>query len=62
MVAVPINHNSINPMAGDPKKIINELIYRYKNFFGDIAVKVSKNAAYNLTMKLPPEEVPDSLR
>ena len=58
-----INEESVVvSMVGDPKKTIDELIYRYKNFFGDIAVKVSKNAAYHLIMKLPPEEVPDSLR
>ena len=44
------------------RKIIDQLIYVYKNLFGDLAVKVSKNAVYHLIMKLPPEEVPESLR
>lgn len=49
-------------ITDNPKQAIDQLLQRYKNFFGDLAVQVSKNAVYSLTIKLPPEEVPESLR
>ncbi len=49
-------------ITSDPKKAINQLVHNYQKLFGDLAVKVSKNATYNLIIKLSPEEVPESLR
>ena len=49
-------------ITNNPKKTIDQLLQRYKNLFGDLAVQISKNAVYDLTIKLPPEEVPESLR
>lgn len=47
---------------GDPKKAIDQLVYSYKNLFGDIAVDVSKSAVRYLTAELPSDQVPDSLK
>lgn len=49
-------------IEGDLKKVVNELMERYKNIFGHLSVQISKEAVYSLTIKLPPEEVPESLR
>ena len=47
---------------GDGLKVIDELISQYQDFFGHAAVEVCKEAASQLIMKLPPTQVPVSLR
>lgn len=49
-------------IEGDFTKVINDLVGIYRYIFGDLSVQISKNAVYSLTIKLPPEEVPESLR
>src|SRR3989344_3596815 len=44
------------------KKIADQLVERYKNLFGDIAVEVSKSAVRYLVAELSSDQVPDSLR
>lgn len=47
---------------GNPKQTIDQLVYNFKNLFGDIAVDVSKSAVRYLTAELPSDQVPDSLK
>ncbi|MEK7564599.1 MAG: hypothetical protein AAB510_03500 [Patescibacteria group bacterium] len=49
-------------ITGDPKEVIDELVYSYQNLFGDIAIEVSKNAVYYLIAELPKDQVPVSLK
>lgn len=49
-------------IIGDPKKVIDQLLQRYKNLFGYVAIRVSRNAVYNLTTKLSMDLVPDNLK
>ena len=57
-----MRRHSMCPSPGDPKKAIDQLVYNYKNLFGDLAVEVSKNAVYYLVAELPKDQVPDSLK
>lgn len=49
-------------IEGDAPKVITELVERYKNFFGNVAVDVCKEAVGNLKFSLPPEQLPAVLR
>lgn len=48
--------------AQGSRKVIDDLVSRYKHIFGDLAVQVSKDAAKHLLAELPQNEVPDSLK
>ncbi len=54
--------NFVIDIKGDAKKAIDQLVFAFKNLFGDMAVEVSKNAVRYLTAELPADEVPDSLK
>jgi hypothetical protein len=49
-------------VTGDGVAIVELLINRYRNFFGDAAVEVCKEAAARFMIRLPAEKVPISLR
>jgi hypothetical protein len=49
-------------VSGDPSAAIDELVERYKELFGQIAVETCKEAVSNLISQLPAEEQPKSLR
>jgi hypothetical protein len=49
-------------VTGDGTAIVEQLINRYRNFFGDAAVEVCKEAAARFMARLPAEKVPISLR
>lgn len=44
------------------RKVIDDLVSRYKHIFGDLAVRVSKDAARHLIAELSKDEIPDSLK
>lgn len=44
------------------RKVIDDLVSRYKHIFGDLAIQVSKEAARHLLAELSKDEVPDSLK
>ncbi len=44
------------------RKIIDELVGKYKSLFGNLAVQVSKDAVRHLLAELPSDQVPDSLK
>lgn len=49
-------------VVGDAKKVINELVGKYKSLFGVLAVEVSKDAAKHFLAELSKEQTPESLR
>lgn len=49
-------------ITGDPTAVINELIAKYREFFGHAAVEVCREAVAHLVIKLPQTAVPSSLR
>lgn len=49
-------------VSGNPTAAIDELVERYKELFGQIAVETCKEAVSNLLSQLPADEQPKSLR
>lgn len=49
-------------IKGDGKKIIESLVERYKDLFGQISVEVCKEASSKLISQLADTEQPESLR
>ena|SRR5581483_4994232 len=49
-------------VSGDPTAAVDELVERYKELFGQIAVETCKEAVSNLVSQLPADEQPKSLR
>ncbi len=49
-------------IVGDPRQVIDKFVYAYRDLYGDVAIQVSKDAVFDLIIKLPPEEVPESLK
>lgn len=49
-------------IQGNGSMIINELIEKYRDFFGHAAVEVCKEAASRLLVNLPAEQTPTLLR
>ena len=47
---------------GDERTTIDELVERYKELFGQIAVETCKEAASKLLVQLPADQQPKSLR
>lgn len=48
-------------VTGNPQQAIDELVEKYKELFGQIAVQVSKDAAASVLAQLPPDQQPKSL-
>lgn len=55
---ISVEGNSIQ----NSRKVIDDLVSRYKHIFGDLAVQVSKDATRHLLAELPSDQVPDSLK
>jgi hypothetical protein len=49
-------------IAGDGAAIVEELINHYRDFFGNAAVEVCKEAAARFLSRLPENSMPHSLR
>ena len=49
-------------ITGDGTKVIDALVAKYKDLFGQISVEVSKDAAANLLSQLSPEKTPKVLQ
>ena len=49
-------------ISGNEVKVIEELINRYKELFGQISVEVSKQAASSLMKQLPANALPEMLK
>lgn len=49
-------------LIGDGKEILNNLVNRYSEFFGQASIEVCKDAVRDITANMKPEEIPDSLK
>jgi len=49
-------------VSGNPPAVIDKLIDQFKELFGQIAVRVSKEAAGSMLAKLPADQIPSSLK
>jgi len=48
--------------SGKETEIIEELIEKYRDFFGQVSVEVCRHAVRKLVSKLPPEQQPKLLK
>ena len=49
-------------VTGDEPAVIDRLIDKYKELFGQLSVEVSKEAAASITSHMKPNELPQSLK
>ena len=49
-------------ISGNPQKAIDDLVARFKELFGQMAVETCKQAVSNLVTQLPNEQIPGSLK
>lgn len=49
-------------ISGNPQHAIDELVEQYKELFGQIAVQASREAVASILAKLPPDQMPQSLK
>jgi hypothetical protein len=49
-------------ITGDATDVVEKLVEQYRNFFGQAAVEVCKEATQDLVSQLPPQQVPQLLR
>jgi hypothetical protein len=63
VVGLSVDPTSLHcTVEGDGSKVINDLIENYREFFGNAAVEVCKEAVSGLVNKLPDNEKPYLLR
>ena len=48
--------------GGGEKAVIDSLVNKYANLFGEAARRVSKNAVADILQKMSADEIPESLR
>lgn len=49
-------------LSGDEAKVIDALVAKYKELFGQISVEVCREAAATVSSQLPADELPASLK
>ncbi|MBI4137619.1 hypothetical protein HY469_06165 [Candidatus Roizmanbacteria bacterium] len=49
-------------IAGNPKKILSELVDKYADFFGQASIEVCKDAVREMTPPVPSSDLPDILK
>jgi hypothetical protein len=49
-------------IEGDPKEILGRLVAQYSRLFGRVSEEVCKEAAADLIVELPADQVPSSLK
>jgi hypothetical protein len=58
-----INPSTYNcTIAGEPLVVLEQLVDKYRQFFGNAAVEVCREAAMHLKARLPQEQIPELLR
>ena len=50
--------NKVIEFSGDHTAIIEKLIEKYRDFFGQVSVEVCREATKKLTQEIPKEELP----
>lgn len=58
---ITINGETVT-LTGNGKEILNNLVNRYSEFFGQASIEVCKDAVREITSKMTPDEIPDSLK
>lgn len=56
----PATYNCI--ITGEPLVVLETLVDKYRQFFGNAAVEVCREAAMHLKARLPDEQIPELLR
>jgi len=56
----PQTYNCV--LTGEPLVILEQLVDKYRRFFGNAAVEVCREAAMHLKARLPDEQIPELLR
>lgn len=56
------NKAEVNLQNGDPKNIIDKLVLQYERIFGRASHEVCRDAVQDLIARMPPEEIPSSLK
>jgi RecA-family ATPase len=49
-------------ITGEPLVVLEQLVDKYRQFFGNAAVEVCREAALHLKARLPDEQIPELLR
>lgn len=49
-------------LIGDGKDLLNSLVKRYSEFFGQASIEVCKDAVHDITSKMTPDQIPDVLK
>lgn len=49
-------------LSGDPKEVLNRLVAQYSRLFGKVSSEVCREAAQDLIVELPQNDVPTSLQ
>jgi len=61
LTVVNQDHDEVQ-LNGDPKEILNRLVAQYSKLFGKVSTEVRKEAAEDLLVELPADQVPASLQ
>jgi hypothetical protein len=49
-------------LKGNGKEILNNLVSRYSEFFGQASIELCKDAVRDITANMSPDDIPDVLR
>ena len=49
-------------VTGDPKIVVDSLVSRYEQLFGQLSREVCREAVGDLTAEIPSDELPESLK
>lgn len=56
----PVSYNCV--IRGDGNRVLEDLVYKYREFFGNAAVEVCREAAARFASRLPDGQIPALLR
>lgn len=57
-----VSNSEVQFQGTDKKQIVDNLVYRFRDFFGQAAIEVCKEAAYKVSQGVNADELPQSLR
>ncbi|HEX3095503.1 MAG TPA: hypothetical protein VHQ20_00090 [Patescibacteria group bacterium] len=60
-LTVSADHSEVS-VTGEPKDVLNRLVAQYSRLFGKVSSEVCKEAAQDLLVELPTDQVPSSLQ
>ena len=62
LMVIDQQKGEVNLQNGDPKNVVDKLVAQYERIFGKASHAVCHDAVRDLIAKMPPEEVPSSLK